>query len=248
MQRGVETHVLSTGGASLMPGAQYLHAPIPGTPSEREDPRLVRYEARGSADAYRRKVYGTTAPAKVSVETMDSEHHSWDIRASYNWLREKLETYSIREFHASPSSVYHLLYDSWLGRPLAYDYVISSVPAPHLCSDSRHEFLSQTILVGQFWAGPRGDGNHVICDGTRAVNWYRTSRIYGHVQTEWSPREDVGSESLGFGIARARKPLKTTCDCFLAWPNFRRVGRYGKWEKGVLTHQAFEECLAVPLS
>jgi len=34
------------------------------------------------------------------------------------------------------------------------------------------------------------------------------------------------------------KPIRTSCRCF---PDVHRMGRYGKWKKGVLSHEAWEE-------
>ena len=73
----------------------------------------------------------------------------------------------------------------------------------------------------------------VECNGTRDVGWYRKATVFGHTTVEWPIRRKPPVK----GVVTVRKPLSTNCDC---WLNDRipvlRVGRYGKWQKGYLTH------------
>ena len=43
------------------------------------------------------------------------------------------------------------------------------------------------------------------------------------------------------GVAAVRKPLTTDCNCH---PDWLHVGRYGRWTKGVLSHDAYFATMA----
>src|SRR5690242_20238605 len=116
-----------------------------------------------------------------------------------------------------------------------HDVVISTIPATVLCHDSRHRFGHELV-----WATNELDctlsDNTVLCNGEPGFDWYRASKIQGFTNTEW-PHNKYPLAYNG-QIWRVVKPLQTNCRCF---PDVHRVGRYGKWTKGVLSHEAWEE-------
>ena len=116
----------------------------------------------------------------------------------------------------------------------SFDLVISSVPARALCDDHCHEFYDAQVVVIEdtFDYGSVDAQNVIIMSGDLQDPWYRASHIFGHNFVEYPP--DMASEK---GIL-LNKPISTTCDC---WDEILRVGRYGKWRKGVLAHEAFED-------
>lgn len=91
----------------------------------------------------------------------------------------------------------------------------------------------------------------------RGHEWYRFSQInkyqaweYSHKPTwdwEYDDMPDTtgnqldGRRQLSEGI----KPLWTNCACLMGFHNFHRLGRFGCWQKGVLTHHAYERALGV---
>lgn len=219
---------------SDMFGAQYLHAPIPGATVSA--PVTVRYRLQGSADDYRRKVYGEGWTGSVSPEDLEEDHDAWDIRTTYDELWSMYHE-RIVGCEIDPDRVASLV--------MSNDVVVSSIPARALCvMPGIHTFVSQKIqAMGD--APERGQttpyskvapNNTVLCNGNPEPSWYRVSRLFGYSTVEWSARVQVPLS----GVAVVEKPLYTNCGCF---PSVLRVGRYGRWEKGVLSHHAFNDVL-----
>lgn len=227
---GEEVHIFSKARKSEMFGAQYLHMPIPGaTPT---DAKHIDYILYGDPDAYRRKVYGDDYNGTVSPEEYTGESEAWDIRATYDELWRMYAQY-IHDVIIDPLALDEIMPD--------FDLVISSVPAPVLCRfHGMHAFHYKEIwALGD--APERGQSvpydcpdNTVICNGNDSPSWYRMSKLFGYKTVEWS------NVKPPFPVAAARKPLYNNCDCF---PEVMRVGRFGKWTKGVLTHHAYQEVM-----
>lgn len=212
---------------SYMKGAQYLHAPIPG--ASRAPAFTVRYELNGTPTAYRRKVYGNAWDKAVSPEDLVGEADAWDIREAYDWLWDTYGSYVTPVTFDSARDVDALL-SHW--KP---QITISTIPAQLLCLE-RHEFKFETIYSTDRSVLPkeRGD-NLVVCDGTDDVGWYRAARIHGHETVEW-PAKPGDPKPPFKPMWEVPKPLSTTCDCM---NDVLRMGRYGRWQKGVLSHEAF---------
>jgi hypothetical protein len=97
-----------------------------------------------------------------------------------------------------------------------------------------HIFQAEKVWVTEYYRGDPGVDNVVICSGDPEDPWYRTSKIHGWTNTEYpADRKPPFSSDK---VHEVVKPIKTNCDCL---PEVRRVGRYGTWTKGVLSHTAF---------
>jgi hypothetical protein len=120
-----------------------------------------------------------------------------------------------------------------------------------------HKFDYVPVGIDGSWSGPtpaedRGlwgaSRNLVLCNGLgyderkpELTGWYRTSHIYDHDNTEWSTPNFMSDRNRNSrGLWRVRKPIRTNCDC---WPSIIRLGRFGKWQKGELTHHAFNDVM-----
>lgn len=222
-----DVDIISKARKSWMFGAQYLHEPIPGVPCG--DPVTVSYRLQGDSRDYGRKVYGSMWDGSVSPEDLSAEHPAWDIRAAYNWLWDRYG-FLIHDAVITPDIVSSLVESS--------DLVISTIPKDRLCVRG-HVFGSADV-----WAA--GDApeqgiripytcprNTVLCNGEPSPRWYRLSNIYGYQTVEWPMSDDSPPIS---GAALVRKPTFNQCDC---WPTIIHAGRYGRWEKGVLSHTAY---------
>jgi hypothetical protein len=217
--------VVSRARKSHLYGAQYLHAPIPGMTAL--PPVQVHYELWGHTEDYRRKVYGGQHRGSVSPEDLAETHAAWDIRQTYDALWSAYGSYVISADVSSEVLVATLVDNS--------DVVINTVPLPVLCRVPAHVFHSRTVYaIGDSptqqcpvrQAGPQS----IICNALREPSWYRNANVYGYVTAEWPMRAPLDN------IVEVTKPLETNCDC---WPGVVRLGRYGRWQKGILSHTAF---------
>lgn len=228
---GVHFDIYSKMRKSTLFGAQYLHQGIDGITG---DPVEVEYILNGDPVDYREKVYGLKWDGEVSPETLTTNHMAWDIRAAYDKLWHRYQD-RIHDCVISPD------FQEWDGLA-EYDKVISTIPRTVWREGSDQFEFSTVWAVGDAPElgvtapfGPAQD-NVVLCDGTRDVSWYRLSKIYGHTTIEWPEGRRPPVE----GIAAVFKPLTTTHAGREGWAY---LGRYGKWEKGVLSTDAFNEAL-----
>jgi hypothetical protein len=233
---GAEVHIFSRRRKSEMYGCQYLHAPIPGMTDVA--PVEVTYHLHGNIEDYRHKVYGDTFDGTVSPEDLVGNHAAWDIRRTYDNMWMEYSRW-ITPVDVSPR---------WLQTSSSlhdHDLIINSIPRRAICHTQRHTFPAE-----QVWAlgdapergifAPRYTGNNqVVCNGFSEPPWYRASCVFGYSTVEWP--------SHGLPVTKAFdhaqvvwKPLDTDCDC---WPEIMHVGRYGRWEKGVLSHTAYQQVI-----
>lgn len=231
-QLGHEVSIFSRPGKSTMYGAQYLHHEIPGLDCGKME--SVHYFLQGTPDEYRRKVYGDGYEGMVSPESLAGFHNCWDIRRAYDSAWER---YADR---IQPMTFNPKVLASW-GPDV--DRVIWSIPVNLQCADPMHQFLAAEVWA-QGDAPDRGqycsvtvEPFTVVTNGEDSPRWYRASNVYGHRTAEWplTPKPPVS------GLARVVKPIVTTCVCWssLGGAPVLRVGRYGQWRKGQLSHDAY---------
>lgn len=229
---GAEVSIVGRKRKSEMFGAQYLHAAIPEV--SEDEPFNVRYELQGTNEGYRTKVYGAGARHDVSPETLEPDHLGWDIRAAYNELWGHYQDRVLDHTFENPGEVALLTQKEGVG------HVISTIPAPLLCSVNEHGFQAEQVwAIGDapergVFSPIRSDLNTVVCSGDPDDSWYRKANILGYNTVEWPRTKRPPIE----GVSEVLKPTGTNCNCL---PYIHRVGRYGKWIKGVLSHEAFFE-------
>ena len=234
-ERKVELKVFSRRQKSPLFGCQYLHSSIRELKVES---RNVRYLLQGTADGYRRKVYGENSDAEVSPDALESSHRAWNIREAYDKLWDA---------YRDVISDYFFTSGTWQSleaqlRRDGFTMFISSLPQPILCRRLPEcSFGAQEVwamgdapALGRYAVLPGTmHEDTIVCSGRAQDPWYRVAKVFGHATVEWPA-------SNGFkpppGASLVRKPLSTTCLCN---PNVIRVGRFGRWEKGVLADSAF---------
>lgn len=241
--QGAEVKILSRKRPSELFGCQYLHGPVPDLTLRTT---TVAYQLQGSVEDYATKVYGNRLMAgTVSVEVLEDTHPAWDLRQAYGLLQERYWD-QVEDLELMPETIRPML------EYLVPDVVISSVPLPVLCQQpEEHAFRAQTCwAMGD--APERGQSvpvpcpeDTILCSGERDTGWYRVSNVFGYKTAEWSGLRPKPPLS---GVVPFTKPLATTCDCFRPGPSMTsqpghifRVGRYGTWTKGVLSHEAFND-------
>lgn len=239
---GWRVDIFSVNRRSEMYGAQYLHEPIPGLETEARD---IEYILRGGdSDMYRHKVYRGIQKdrvSEVSPQLLEGKARVWDIRAAYYlaWKMYNDRIIERAEPRLKPTDMITFPYEE-------YRAVFCSIPATALCY-RRHQFFSQSVLaIGD--APERGvkapevdiEPDTVVCDASATVPWYRASDIFGYRTVEWP--FNLGTRLLEVRSAGGNlvdKPISTNCDCYADRENFFRIGRYGLWQKGVLSHDAY---------
>lgn len=235
---GAEVKIVSKGQPSELFGCQYLHGPIPGLDLRTTS---VRYQLEGTVADYAAKVYGSARTTQaVSPAVLKGLHPAWDIRQAYAELCERYFS-EVQAVELTPETINELF------THLDPDLVISSIPAVVLCQQQEHAFTSQTCWAlgdaperNQFVPVPCPEDT-VVCNGTADTGWYRVSNVFGYRTAEWPglrPKPPLA------GVVPFHKPLATTCDCWQHERKVIKVGRYGTWTKGVLSHTAFNNTFA----
>lgn len=224
-------------------GCQYLHDSIPGVDCGLPQP--VRWEVWGDPAKYAWKVYGPEAGrgglhTSVDEYGWQEPHDAWDLRRAYNdlwaqWGRRVLE-----------STELNLRVLSGIVRDRE-GIVLSTIPRPALC-DADHFFTAEKVWaigdapeLGQY-SPFRPPPFTVVANAEDAPRWYRAANVFNYVTCEWPhyPKPPLT------GLAEVTKPLSSNCNCHMLLPvKTFLLGRYGKWQKGVLTHHAYEEARKV---
>jgi hypothetical protein len=224
---------------SQLHGAQYLHQAIPGINCG--GPNQVSYRLHGTPEQYRKKVYGEVWDGTVSPEDFMEEHSAWDLRAAYNWLWKMYEPWIVDcdiPRYDSDKMIYYPI--PWRSA----DLVISTVPRTVWDSDNGHFERIQIWALGD--SDPDGGlasqpDFTVVCDGTNLCSWYRSAKIFGHSTLEW-PYYPMWEKPPMYGAVIVTKPLRYTGN---AAPDFIHLGRYGAWEKGILTSDVFYQAMKI---
>ncbi len=208
---------------SVIQGAQFIHEEIPGL--DCGIPVPVMFLKCGTKEGYAEKVYGD-ALAPCSFDLLpEGEHQAWPMHEVYSTLWD-LYSDGINDKRIYPHDI----------RPLEqeFDLVISTIPRMMLCL-RRHSFASQKVYFRQR-AALRTTGNFIEYNGDPDALHYRSSHLFGHESTEFG--EYNNRASILAQLTEGIKPLSTSCTCH---PKTLFVGRFGKWQKGVLVHHAFQE-------
>lgn len=224
--------IFSTGGKSRLGGAQFMHVPIPELTGSEPD-ATVRYMVHGNAHTYQHKGYGSgKQPSFVSFGNVHDgmEQKAWNLQRAYEAL------WMVFGDNVNETKVDR----QWLlDNHEDFRLIINSVPRPIFCADPSHQFYSQQVIIDPHPPAWLEDMT-VLYDGTNDHSWYRASSLWGHGGTEWGlQRYDTVPYDVPDAVA-VRKPLEHSCKCSVTEPdNIIRVGRFGKWEKGVLVHDGF---------
>jgi hypothetical protein len=230
VESGREPIIYSPKVKSTIFGAMFLHRSIPGiTPDE---PELnIRIRKIGSKEGYARKVYGSPYHP-VSWDKFESGGlPAWSLGRAYDKLWEMYNDLIIDQ------EIKH--WDVWSMQQNLL--VLCTAPAPKLCRNPNHEFRGQKIWV-LVENDPREKRPEMVYDGRDNYDWYRYSHINGTKAWEYSKPVPLYRHHIYREVLEGVKPLGNDCDCH---PGLIRLGRFGKWEKDILTHHAYEEARAL---
>jgi hypothetical protein len=231
-QRGIKPSIISRRIKSRVGGAMYLHRPIEGLTKSKPD-GYVKFDMRGDERTYSRKVYGTAHfYNEVSFNKYKDvdEEPAWNIVPVYNTLWDYYGPFIHEIDRITPDDI------DWLAKE--FDLVICTIPRNAVCMWPAHTFIDQPIYIANanlFDVPP----NTFIYNGTEEGEWYRQSNVWGNHATEWSPARLGKAKPPLPDIKTVSKPFKTSCDCHFDLGNVYFAGRFGCWDKNILTHDAF---------
>lgn len=217
----VEFNIYSVKRKSVISGAQYVHNPIPGIHSEQAPDGQIAYAKTGTREGYARKVYGNP-DAPVSWDIFpEGLYAAWSMERTYDFLWDEFSK-EIEHITITPKFCAELVE--------VEEVVISAIPAPAICQNAAHHFHQTSIWIreGAPTHEARLTDNSIVYNGDKNVPWYRASNLFGHESVEFGRTVHHG--------ARGMKPTGHDCNC---QPKVLRVGRFGRWERGVLVTDGF---------
>lgn len=221
-QAGYSPVIYSIPRKSPLNGAQFLHEFIEGA-SELEDLINIEFRKVGSKEGYAQKVYhDKTAPTSWDAYPSGNVR-AWSLAAAYDRLWERYSDGVVA------GEITARLLD---GIEQRYAAAFSTIPVPAIC-EADHDFRFARVWIRQLTTSSPTD-NFIEYNGDPTKGYYRTSAINGH----WS--SEFGHPALM--ADPGKKPLTTNCDCR---PFFHRVGRFGRWSKGVLVNHAYHDAQRV---
>lgn len=212
---------------SPMGGAQYLHTYIPDL-TDHDHEAVLRVIKLGTAEGYAAKMQRPVDQVSWHRYENNSRIPIWNLGEAYDRL------WSMYHLRIAESTVTRYSLGSFLQ---TYDRVFSTIPRSQLCWNN-HDFASQVVRIqtGEF-------GFHaymMVYSGSDQQPWYRASNIFGGQSCEYPFSAEIPS-----GKARdISKPLSTDCDCWVD-KNLEFVGRYGRWDRNSLTHDAYWQARGV---
>jgi hypothetical protein len=243
---GYKPIILSRKVPSTIFGAQFLHRQIPGITSDAPDYEINVIKT-GTKEGYAYNTYGDAyAPVSWDAYEADSVVYGWNLRTAYERLWDKFRS-DIFQTELDGPTIAHLMEN--------YPIIYSTLPLRQICR-RHHLFEYQDIWVqhgdanGHLIEGVN-DGDYMYYNGNPpegsgwaeevyGPDWYRFSQLSKYQSWEYRRKPGTEAHPDWYNVSSGVKPLSNNCDC---WSELRRVGRFGRWEKGQLTHHAYEQVL-----
>jgi hypothetical protein len=215
---------------SVMTGAMYLHSPIPQLTGRKPDAEIV-ISKWGTKEGYARKVYGDESHPVSWDHFEEGIFPMWSLRKTYEqaWEMYKKQMVTRRIDRVQLEWV--------IAR---HDLVICTAPKDSYCLQPvYHTFRSQPIWIRNRPLGDCSGETIMTYSGDPNHPWYRMSQIDYNLSYEYATEPPFNGLASGF------KPTGNNCNC---WPTVLWAGRFGAWQKGVLTHHVYTEARRALLS
>jgi hypothetical protein len=227
---GHSVNIYSRANKSNIAGAQFIHERL-GWYCNKEPDYHVWVEKHGTREGYAENVYGDPK-AETSWDNFKvGKMPAWDMRATYDRL------WSAWEGRVIDAIIDPFMVDALLEYN---DMIFSSVPLTAICRERElHTFQRQPVIIVQGHNEASMPGQQIMhYNGLPPTQdgplWYRFSSFNGHQSWEYNLwRGEAIEPRGGWEIVKINKPLRTNCDCF---DDVIRIGRYGCWDKKILTH------------
>lgn len=226
---GHDVCIFSLKKKSTIYGAQFLHRPIPELTELGAGENIVTVRP-GEERHYAKRVYGDHE-VETSWSKMPETQMGWNLRQTYDAAWDKFNS-NIADMNLDSEDV--------KGLSANFELVISTIPLWSICHGN-HKFDSVPIMArspGDPWLALKHK-NFILYNGFEEGYWYRSSRMFGESSTEAIIDQKTidkqrGTWEIGY------KVVGTNCDCH---PAVVRAGRHGLWQRGILTHHAFETAI-----
>lgn len=227
-QLGGDPFIASVKQKSKMFGAMYLHKGLYGINAPKPDFMIQVYK-EGTSEGYAEKVYGDPEHPVSFDKYTTGQVQAWDLTETYDRLWEMYES-KIIEMRLTPNVVRDICSE--------FAFVFSSISARTLCEE-KHEFKSKQIWVLHGETSTPFDEYMMIYNGRPEQPWYRFSMIGKYKCWEFAKEQEESPYSSYLRWGTGEKPISNNCDC--GPDNLIKIGRFGKWQKDVLTHHAYRE-------
>lgn len=241
---GHHVDIISKKVKSPIAGAQFLHQKI-GWYCSTEPDFKVQVKKTGNAQWYAKNVYNDfgahTSWHKFPVGYL----YGWDMKLAYDRLWNMYEYLIQDRVITDAESIDEIISD--------YDMVLSTLPMRRLCRVPEHFFQQQKIHICH-GVSPNlvegvNDGDYMYYNGSPSMPgygaqgplWYRFSQLNKYASWEyadhaWQQLSEPATDWEKY--TPLEKPIITNCDCY---PEMVRIGRYGEWNKEILTHMVPEK-------
>lgn len=226
---GLQTTVVSPLVAmSKQYGAQYVHSKIDDVDHESF---FLHYEYHGREDNYRKKIYGDKVPVNgTSWRRFRGITEAWPIYDIYQELFSRYRQ-SMKTLKVDPKNIWDLV-DT-------YDYVFNTAPLDSLAPMGEYRVEYVWVVSSRAEKDVNENEIHYYGDERPA---YRSSQIAGFRSIEFPEK---AYDRIPWRLRRKAVKVAKPLDCLVELPGVYRLGRYGKWQKGVLVDQAFHETMNI---
>jgi hypothetical protein len=225
VRAGLDPVIYSRKEKSQIYAAMFLHKFIPVICPD--EPELnIRIFKRGTREGYAEKVYGDPKHPVSWDKFEPGTIKAWNLSSAYDRLWN-LYSHRIMDVQIAPLTITMLAQK--------HDLVFSTIPRPAICYQG-HKFRSQNIWVKHGPSSGRlGGQDMMVYNGSDLGDYYRYSEINGYRSWEYS--FEPKGELAGCILTKGYKPTETNCVCY---PDVVKLGRFGVWEKQILTHHVYE--------
>lgn len=215
---------------SPAPGAQYLHSPFVLPWDTAIDPVDITYVKMGTREDYSEKIYGPGFdPSDTSWDRFPSGVvKGWPLHKIYEMIHGIfLPRFVIAD--VGRAKMWELLEE--------HDIVFNTSPGHQFTLDLFPEMNTESVWIktNHDKFDPHASTGLIVYEGSLSVPHYRYSFLEG--RESWEYPEDYGDP--GCGAILVKKPLYLHSP--MMDPRIIPIGRFGKWQKGVLVDSVFGE-------
>lgn len=201
-----------------------------------DDPQLLAtlsaWERKMANASYGAKVYGSRK-ASTSLMRMPGVIEGFDYVAAFNQLCEKYGGLYLTGKPLDERGLYAL--------SKKYDMVITSVPRHHVTPNWVQHPLSMAYVSALPPVGfmpPKELGQHFVVYNTEPKDsWSRTARVMCNRKEYWSTEYNTIPKVAPPDLRPIEKVMAS--EDYAMPQNVLAVGRFGKWQPGVLAHDAY---------